>query len=261
MSLFLKRQLYCCVMKSRCQKVFQRLGKKKKLRKIAQRLRSLTLPELPESPLQTLTLNVLSLRFNWRARSLGPPACVVSAHPPLSAAQARHKPGISSQQREISLSTTGSEQPVLPRGNREPDGKGSASQKRGARHNRAQQMRSGDARRAPGTGALPAAPPTRGSGQPPRQRSSSSSLLRERSGGRGRSQDSPTERKGLDPHRMYPSRLALASGSITGLHRRVTGSGFLRVFKLQNWVQVSCTILLEGRIAANCLSGVWPKCW
>ena len=229
MSLFLKRQLYCCVMKSRCQKAFQRL--EKKLRKIAQRRCSLTLPELICSPLPTLMLHVLSLCFNSRAQSLGAPACAVRTHPPLPP----HRHVTSGEP----LPSSG-KFPLVQLAANSPSFWGEVASQMwrethlkewSVRHSQAQEMHSRDAHRALATRALPAVLPAPHMGfrQPPQQRSSSSSLLCKHSRGQGRSQDSPTKRKGLAPHRMYRSRLALASGSITGLHRWVTSSFFKSV--------------------------------
>jgi len=88
MSLFLKRQLYCCVMKSRCQKVFQR--HEKSLGKTAWKLRSLALPELLWRPAQTSKswvprssgTSVLSHPFPARAGNLLPGDPRVARPPP-----------------------------------------------------------------------------------------------------------------------------------------------------------------------------------
>lgn len=53
--------------------------------------------------------------------------CLCSSTP--STALARHEQAISSQQREVSLSATGSTEPVLLRGNCKPDVKGNSSQR------------------------------------------------------------------------------------------------------------------------------------
>lgn len=53
MSLFLKRQLYCCVMKSRCQKVFQRLEKNPKTNQ--KKSRKAALSDLAGAALLSLT--------------------------------------------------------------------------------------------------------------------------------------------------------------------------------------------------------------
>lgn len=78
--------------------------------------------------------------------------------------------------------------------------------------------------------------------------------------GQGRNQGAPNRSRGLDPALIRSSRAALAAGGFASLHCRGASSFFKHVLKEQNWVQVSCTILLEARIEANCLSGVWPKC-
>lgn len=199
---------------------------------------------------------MLSLGFNLRAGSLGAPACAVWAHPPLPP----HMHVTSGE----SLPSSG-KFPLVQLAANSPSFWGVTASQMG-RETRLRikceaQPSPGDAQRGcpVGKGALP--PALLALYVAFGQRSSSSSLLRKHSRGQGRSQDSPTKRNGLDPHRMYGSGLGLGFRQHCPSTLLEEPAHFLRVFKPQNRVQVSCTILLEARIAANCLSGVWPKCW
>lgn len=128
MSLFLKRQLYCCVTRSRCQKVFQRL--EKNLRKPAQRLHSLAEPEPLVSPTNAVATCVVNFAL---------PACAVCSHPPLPS----HRPVRSRE----SLPSSG-EFPLWQQTARPPEGESPARcagkhlTAQGVRHRQAQAMRS-----------------------------------------------------------------------------------------------------------------------
>lgn len=54
---------------------------------------------------------------------------------------------------------------------------------------------------------------------------------------------------------------AVGLRNTASLQHWATSSLLKHVLKEQSWDPVSCTVLLEARAEANCLSGVWPKCW